>query len=142
MATCEYCGTEYEYLGTEQHPAVACRDALRAQLATTRAELDAALHWEDVDDEWSEQIRAAHPMHSGAHEQYGIAMEMVGHRHSKGRLVELVNWLLVTAKRAAQVCDEMATAVSSGGSPSHKDSAAHLRRAAMSIRTLAPAVKR
>jgi hypothetical protein len=50
---------------------------------------------EYVDDEWTERIKAAHPTRSGSHDEYGIAMRMVGHRHSKGELVALVNWLLV-----------------------------------------------
>ena len=51
--------------------------------------------WEDQDDEWTEAIDAAHPTRSDSHEEYGVAMKMVGHRHSKGELVSLVNWLLV-----------------------------------------------
>lgn len=57
--------------------------------------------WGDEDDGWSREIDAAHPMRSGSHEEYGIAMQMVGHRRSKHALVRLVNWLLVRLKRAA-----------------------------------------
>lgn len=52
--------------------------------------------WEDKGDEWSEAIDAAFPTRSGSHEQYAIAMKMVGNRYSKSALVELVNWLLVS----------------------------------------------
>lgn len=54
--------------------------------------------WEDVDDEWTKDIDAAHPTRSDSHEEYGIAMRMVGHRHSKHELVSLVNWLLILVK--------------------------------------------
>jgi hypothetical protein len=50
--------------------------------------------WGDRSDEWSKRIAAAHPMETGDHVTYIKAMEMVGNRHSKGALVELVNWLL------------------------------------------------
>jgi hypothetical protein len=46
-------------------------------------------------DEWSERIAAVHPTLTGDHATYAKAMEMVGNRHSKGALVELVNWLLL-----------------------------------------------
>ena len=51
--------------------------------------------WSDEKDEWSELIKEAHPIHTGAHAEYEIASRMVGHRRSKVSLVELVNWLLV-----------------------------------------------
>lgn len=80
------------------------RDSARAEIrvherrcAEFEAERDAAraaLDWEDVDDEWTESIKAAHPTRSGAHKEYATAMRMVGHRHSKGELVSLVTWLL------------------------------------------------
>lgn len=55
--------------------------------------------WEDREDEWTEQIDAAHPTRRvDAHEQYAIAMRMVGNRHSKHALVSLVSWLLVRLK--------------------------------------------
>ena len=56
--------------------------------------------WEDQEDEWSEQIKAAFPTRSGSHDEYGMAMKMVGNRHSKSSLVALVNWLLVRCKKA------------------------------------------
>jgi hypothetical protein len=71
--------------------------ALVAKLMT---ELREARDWEDVKDEWSEAIHAAHPTRSESHDEYGIAMQMVGHRHSKGELVALVNWLLVRLRQA------------------------------------------
>lgn len=42
-----------------------------------------------------EAIKAAHPLRSGRHDLYGEAMRLVGAKHSKAALVELVNWLLV-----------------------------------------------
>ena len=58
--------------------------------------------WDDATDEWSADISEAFPTRSGSHEHYATAMKMVGHRHSKGELVALVNWLLVKAERAAK----------------------------------------
>ena len=57
------------------------------------------MHWENVDDEWTKAIAAAHPMRIGSHEEYATAMRMVGHRHSKGELVALVTWLLVENRK-------------------------------------------
>lgn len=59
------------------------------------------MSWDDVDDEWTERIDASHPVTSGkteAHNAYAKAMKMVGNRHSKQALVELVCWLLQEAK--------------------------------------------
>ena len=72
--------------GVEHTPA-RCRDILKAKLKE-------ALHWEDVDDEWTSDIRETHPLRTGEHDNYALAMKMIGNRHSKGQLVELVNWLL------------------------------------------------
>jgi hypothetical protein len=58
-----------------------------------------ATGWEDVGDEWTADILAAHPTRSGSHDDWGTAMRMVGHRHSKGELVSLVNWLLVEKRK-------------------------------------------
>lgn len=53
------------------------------------------------DDAWADKplpedttIRAAHPTRTGRHDLYAEAMRMVGAKHSKRALVELVNWLL------------------------------------------------
>jgi hypothetical protein len=62
--------------------------------------------WDDVDDEWTEAILAAHPVHSGAHDEWVVAMQMVGHRRSKYELVMLVNWLLVERARARRAAAE------------------------------------
>jgi hypothetical protein len=73
-------------------------DNMVAELvASSPAAGGAPLEWEDADDQWSEQIDAAHPMKTGAHRQYATALEMVGHRRSKGELVALVCWLLQRA---------------------------------------------
>lgn len=50
--------------------------------------------WGDKQDQWSDRIAAAHPMETGDNDTYAIAMLMVGNRHSKAAIVELVNWLL------------------------------------------------
>lgn len=62
--------------------------------------------WEDKKDEWTDAIRAAHPTRSESHDEWGTAMRMVGHRHSKGELVALVNWLLVSKNRVGKQLQE------------------------------------
>jgi hypothetical protein len=83
-----------EYLVGDNLPA-GCEPEIE-RLATF---LDEIMHWQDAKDEWTEAIRAAHPSRSESHGEYGIAMRMVGNRHSKGELVALVNWLLVERRR-------------------------------------------
>lgn len=73
---------------------------LFATLDAEKAKLKELLTWEDVKDEWTEAIDAAFPTRSGSHDEWGVAMKMVGHRHSKGELVSLVNWLLVRLRDA------------------------------------------
>ena len=78
------------------------RDACLTRTERHRADPALALEslpWRDVRDEWSEAIEAAFPTRSGSHAEYAMAMKMVGHRHSKGELVALVNWLLVERAR-------------------------------------------
>jgi hypothetical protein len=53
------------------------------------------MSWDDVEDEWTAEITSAHPTRSGAHDEYQTALKMVGNRHSKGELVNLVTWLLI-----------------------------------------------
>ena len=69
--------------------------SLAALLQSVRAQGEV---WEDTPDEWTDAIKAAFPTRSGSHDQYGIAMQMVSHRHSKSELVALVNWLLVRSE--------------------------------------------
>jgi hypothetical protein len=45
---------------------------------------------------FEERIAAAHPMKTGKHHLYDQAMKLVGERHDKGDLVELVNWLIMS----------------------------------------------
>lgn len=42
----------------------------------------------------AEAIQAAHPLETKRHDLYNEAMELVGARHEKGDLVDLVNYLL------------------------------------------------
>lgn len=46
------------------------------------------------------KIEQAHPLNSGRHDLYSRAMRLVGERHGKGDLVDLVVWLLLEAERA------------------------------------------
>jgi hypothetical protein len=41
-----------------------------------------------------EEIQKAHPLRTGKHKLYEEAMRLVGAKHSKYALVDLVNWLL------------------------------------------------
>jgi hypothetical protein len=66
------------------------------ELAKVNEKLRIALSWEDAsNDEWTGAVNDAFPTRSGSHDEYAVALEMVGHRKSKGELVALVNWLLV-----------------------------------------------
>ena len=49
---------------------------------------------DDRRDCWTPMIEASHPLQTGAHDAYATALEMVGNRHSKGALVDLVCWLV------------------------------------------------
>ena len=42
----------------------------------------------------ADEIKAAHPTRTNRHDLYAEAMRLVGERHAKAELVELVNWLL------------------------------------------------
>ena len=57
---------------------------------------------EDRRDRWTPMIEASHPTKTGAHDAYTTAMEMVGNRHSKGALVDLVCWLVQRVDDAEQ----------------------------------------
>jgi len=57
---------------------------------------------EDRRDRWTPMIEASHPLKTGAHDAYATAMEMVGNRHSKGALVDLVCWLVQRVDDAEQ----------------------------------------
>jgi hypothetical protein len=62
--------------------------------------------WKDAEDEWTAEIKAAHPARTDSHHhEYATAMRMVGNRHSKGALVALVTWLLIEKNRARQVTE-------------------------------------
>lgn len=47
-----------------------------------------------------EEITGAHPLQTGRYDLYAEAQRLVGERHEKGDLVDLVNWLLVERERA------------------------------------------
>ncbi len=56
----------------------------------------------DKRDIWTPMIEASHPLRTGAHDAYAVAMEMVGNRNSKGALVDLVCWLVQRADAAEE----------------------------------------
>lgn len=49
-------------------------------------------------------IDAAYPTRSGRHDLYAEAIRMVGAKHSKGALVDLVNWLLHQRTEPVERC--------------------------------------
>ncbi len=51
-------------------------------------------------DQYSAQIDAAHPLKTGAHEDFAVAIDMVANRYTKSALVDLVNWLLYRINQA------------------------------------------
>lgn len=62
-----------------------------------------ASDWDaDREDEWTERINGHHPCNTGDHKTYAKAMELVGNRHSKYALVDLVNFLLRNQARASR----------------------------------------
>jgi len=55
-------------------------------------------------------IEACHPMDTNRHDLYQEAMRLVGAKHSKGALVDLVNWLLHRIDAAEEhVCNRVLT---------------------------------
>lgn len=68
---------------------------------------------EDREDEYTEKINAAHPLKTKRHALHDTAIYMVGNRHSKAALVDLVNWLLAgwEAAQATGLTDEQMEAV-------------------------------
>jgi hypothetical protein len=87
-----------KYPGTENDPVHRVEDALR-HLARY---LDGQAAWTEEDQELPEdnEIRDAHPLRTGYHDQYVEAMRLVGAKHSKYALVDLVNWLLYRLSEA------------------------------------------
>ena len=80
-----------------------------------KSERDKAMAWDDGPLPEDEEIRATHPTRTHLHETYGEAMRLVGATRSKGKLVDLVNWLLVERDKArseaetAKVCEAFIT---------------------------------
>lgn len=78
---------------------------LPKRLLATISERDARIEElsyspQDKDDQWTDQIKAAHPVKTGSSKHYVTALEMVGNRRGKGALVEMANWLLTRAEAA------------------------------------------
>lgn len=91
--TCDACAETF-FTGSAMHPHT-CPIANHPDEAT----------WEDRVDKWTFAVKAAHPVRSESHDEYAVAMKMVGNRHSKGALVELVNWLLTLLKETLPMLD-------------------------------------
>lgn len=71
--------------------------------------------WEDKPLPEDEAISAAFPTRSGSHDTYAEAMRLVSACHSKGRLLALVNWLLVERPTGAPSSDADRLPSRSGG---------------------------
>lgn len=113
---CEHCGLDGNFFGG--HNPSKCRDILKARLASADERWQAVVRikdvtievmqkealelqrWTDTPDKWTDAIQEAFPTRSSSHDEYQDAQTMVGNRHAKGELVALVNWLLVSWKRA------------------------------------------
>lgn len=90
-AQCHWRGEcEYHAFG-EDFCKTSCVDAYRAAPSSA---------WGDAPLPEDAAIKATHPTRTGRHDLYAEAMRLVGARHSKGALVELVNWLLVRVEEA------------------------------------------
>ena len=89
---------------TTHHYACDCReDEFRRMaeenenLKREKKELEETMWWSsEYDKELPEdkEIAKAHPMASGRHDLFKEATRLVGAKHSKYALIELVNWLL------------------------------------------------
>lgn len=77
-----------------------CQPARDAELVELRKALMSC--WaDDRPTPEDAEIQAAHPARTGNHERFQRALELVSARHSKGALVDLVNWLLTKADGSA-----------------------------------------
>lgn len=77
--------------GTEGAKSCLGNCTFHSRAAETESSEDA---WTDKPIPEDDAIRAAHPTRTGRHDLYAEAMRLVGAKHSKGALVDLVNWLL------------------------------------------------
>lgn len=86
--------------------------SLERELNEARQRLATEFSREEVEDQWTAAIEAAHPANDGADDsQVNTALEMVSHRHRKWSLVALVNWLLLEQKKTQQQRDRLADAL-------------------------------
>lgn len=93
---------------SEAREAADALDFLLSENAALRAKGDPA-NWNDKEDQWSQDIVAAHPVNSTdplRHKHFETALEMVGNRRGKYELVGLVQWLLTRANQAERQRDE------------------------------------
>lgn len=72
------------------------RQSPRDPCAPRTAQSTIPRHSEDEPIPEDAAIDAAHPLATGRHDIYAEAMRIVGAKHSKGALVDVVNWLLLT----------------------------------------------
>ncbi len=79
------------------------KETLNAYLKTRKTD-----QWADRKDDLSEAIAASHPLKTGRHDLYRQAMMLVGNRHSKYALVDLVNHFLAEEDRARTILKETA----------------------------------
>lgn len=89
-----------ESLRAERDAALAAQKQAEAEYADL-LEPDYSDHDKPIPED--EAIKAAHPIRTGKHAVYVRALEMVSAKHSKGALVEMVNWLLVEIEKHDEV---------------------------------------
>ena len=88
------------------HAKAAEARATRAEEEIARRDAVAKASWGDQKDQHTDAILAAHPTYTKDFETYEAALAMVGTRHGKYELVNLVNWLLARATRAEGLLEE------------------------------------
>lgn len=144
----QLCNALGEMLAREARPIekVIIREAI-AQLRTQPAPVAAepAEEWEDRPDDLSEAVRAAHPCITKDYATYSRAMELVGNRHSKGALVNLVCYLLREAARpASEIAAEAVAGAYAAAAEMIEDNVSHAKKLGREIwpmpdlRTLTP----
>jgi len=88
--------------GTDEIVLALVKRAESAEREVERLTALRALELIDKPDQWTPEIEAAHPCETEEYRRYETAMKMVGNRHGKYELVNLVNWLLRCADKAKE----------------------------------------
>jgi len=92
MTNCPKCGWPTGSLARDVREVPALRASGRS--GGTESRRASRAECGDMAQPEDDSIRAAHPLRTGRHDLYAEAMRLVGAKHSKRALVDLVNWLL------------------------------------------------